>query len=236
MMKITKVAIGLLLLQGITTVIANAQTNQNLSRTNVLLNLSLNLTAYEQTWVYPSTNIFIPNYVPTVKTDKVVTDGVIRAIAKRAQITGDLSNAKLYWRLSWSTNSDAVTGEIIVTDEIIIRRGAEDTVIDNSIFDLSFPQTVSTVRATLAGTLNSTEYANCNITLSSSQGSFFLQGIATKKSGSLFNGKSLIDRSLSPISFTASVAGSGSIGFHHAEWKGTVMASGQKVEIEEISP
>ena len=224
--KIAKVAVGALFLAVFT--LANAQTNT--SRTNVLLNLSLNLTAYEQTYVYPSPDFPDWGYVPTAKTDVVTTAGVIRAIAKQADIAGDLSNAKLYWRRSWTTNSDDVTSEII------IRRGSEDIVVGNSIFALSFPQTVSTVRATLAGTLNSTEYANCNITLGTSQGSFSLQGIATKKSGSLFNGKSLIDKALSPISFTASVAGSGSVGFHHAEWKGTVMASGQKVEIEPISP
>jgi hypothetical protein len=41
----------------------------------------------------------------------------------------------------------------------------------------------------------------------------------------------LIDPTPTPQSFTASVAGSGSIGFHQAEWKGMVIGSGQKVEI-----
>jgi hypothetical protein len=230
MIKIAKVAVGMLLLQVITIATANAQTNENLYRTNVLINLSFSLTAYEQTYVYPSTNIFGGGYVPTVRAAKVATDGVIKGIARRANITGDLSNAKLYWRLSWTTNSDDVTRNII------IRRGTEDTVINNFIFDLNFPDSVTTLRTTLVGTTNTTDYANCNISLNSSQGSFSLQGIATIKSGSLYNGKSLIDRSPSPISFTASVAGSGSIAFHRAEWKGTVMGSGQKVEIEEISP
>jgi hypothetical protein len=225
--KIAKVAVGALLLAVITMATANAQTNSY--RTNVLVNLSFSLTAYEQTYIFLSTNGFGGPYAPTAKTAKVATDGVIRAIAKQAHITNDLSNAKLYWRLSW-TNSDDVTRNII------IRRGGEDTVVNNFIFDLSFPDSVTTLRATLAGTTNTTDYANCNITLGSSQGSFSLQGIATIKSGSLYNGKTLIDRSPSPISFTASVAGSGSIAFHQAEWKGTVMGSGQKVEIEQISP
>jgi len=224
--KIAKIAVGALFLAVITTATANAQTNSY--RTNVLLNLTFSLTAYEQTYVFLSTNGF-SGYGPTAKTSKVATDGVIRAIARQAHITNDLSNAKLYWRLSW-TNADDVTSNII------IRRGGEDTVINNFVFDLSFPDSVTTLRATLAGTTNTTDYANCNITLGSSQGSFSLQGIATIKSGSLFNGKTLIDRSPSPISFTASVAGSGSIGIHRAEWKGTVMGSGQKVEREQISP
>jgi hypothetical protein len=222
--KIAKIAVGALFLTVITMATANAQTNSY--RTNVLLNLSFSLTAYEQTYIVLSTNLA----APTAKTDKVATDGVIRAIAKEAHVTGDLTNAKLYWRLSW-TNADDVTRNII------IRRGTEDTVVNNFIFDLSFPDSVTTLRATLAGTTNTTDYANCNISLHSpSQGYFSLQGIATIKSGSLYNGKTLIDRSPSPTSFTASVAGSGSIAFHRAEWQGTVMGSGQKVEIEKISP
>jgi len=240
--KIAKIAVGALFLAAITMATANAQTNSY--RTNVLINLSFSLTAYEQTYIILSTNAI----APTAKTAKVVTDGVIRAIAKQAHITNDLSNAKLYWRLSW-TNADDVTTNIIVTSNIIIRRGTEDTVVNNFIFDFkmngswggqepgSFPDSVTTLRATLAGTTNTTDYANCNVSLRSpSQGIFSLQGIATVRSGSLYNGKSLIDRWPSPISFTASVAGSGSIGFHRAEWKGTVMGSGQKVEIEQISP
>jgi hypothetical protein len=227
--KIAKVAVGALFFAAITVATANAQTN-SYYRTNVLLNLSFSLTVYEQSYVFLSTNGFNGPYAPTAKTAKVATDGVIRAIAKQAHITNDLSNAKLYWRLSWTTNSDDVTRNII------IRRGSQDTVINNFIFDLNFPDSVTTLRATLAGTTNTTDYANCNISLNSSQGSFYLQGFATIKSGSLYNGKALLDRSPSPISFTASVAGSGSIGFHRAEWKGTVMGSSQKVETEQISP
>jgi hypothetical protein len=227
--KIAKAAVGALFLAVFTLATANAQTN-SYYRTNVLLNLSLSLTVYEQIYTSFPTNAG-GGIVPTAKTDKVVTAGVIKAIAKQAHITNDLSNAKLYWRLSWTTNSDDVTREII------IRTPGQDTVINNFIFDLSFPDSVTTLRATLAGTTNTTDYANCSVTLRSpSQGVFFLQGVATIKSGSLFNGKSLIDRSPQPISFTASVAGSGSIGFHQAEWQGTIMGSGQKIEREQISP
>jgi len=230
--KIAIVVVGVLFLAVFTFATANAQTNTNsipYSRTNVLLNLTFSLTVYEQIYTVFPTNVG-GTVVPTAKTTKIATDGVIRAIAKKAQITGDLSNAKLFWRRSW-TNSDDIA------DEIIIRRGAVDTVIASSIFDLSFPDNITTLRATLAGTTNITDYANCSITLvSPSVGVFFLQGNATLKSGSLFNGKSLVDRSPSAISFTAAVAGSGSIGFHPAVWKGTVMGAGQKVEIEQISP
>jgi hypothetical protein len=240
--KIARIAVGALFLAVITTATANAQTNSY--RTNVLLNLTFSLTAYEQTYIILSTNAI----APTAKASKVATDGVIRAIARQAHITNDLSNAKLYWRRSW-TNADDVTSNIVVTSDIIIRRGTEDTVVNNFFFNFemngswdgqepgSLPNSVTTLRATLAGATNTTDYANCNISLHSSLGSFSLQGIATVRSGSLYNGKSLIDRWPSPISFTASVAGSGSIGFfHRAEWKGTVMGSGQKVEIEQISP
>ena len=87
--KIAKIAVGALFLAVITTATANAQTNSY--RTNVLLNLTFSLTAYEQTYVFLSTNGF-SGYGPTAKTSKVATDGVIRAIAKQAHITNDLSS------------------------------------------------------------------------------------------------------------------------------------------------
>jgi hypothetical protein len=233
--KIVKVAVGALLLAILTVATANAQTNSY--RTNVLLNLSFSLTAYEQTYIVFPTNVG-GVYVPTAKSDKVVTDGIIRAIAKQAQITNDLSNAKLYLRLSWTTNVDDITRDIIV------RKGTEDTVVNNYIaVDLpitllagQFPDSVTTLRATLSGNTNVTDYANCTFELHTIQGSFSLHGIATIQSASLFNGRTLIDRTPFPTSFTASVTGSGGIGYHPAEWKGTVMGSGQKVEIEQISP
>lgn len=113
--------------------------------------------------------------------------------------------------------------------------GTNDMVVNNFI-SVSFPDSVTTLKATLAGTTNATDYANCNATLSTGHGSFSLHGIATLKSASLFNGKSLIDLNPYPTTFTATVSGSGSLGFHRAEWKGTIMGSGQKVESTLVSP
>src|SRR5215475_12264896 len=143
--KIAKIAVGALFLAIFTMATANAQTNTNSIsyRTNVLLNLTFSLTVYEQNYVFLSTNGFNGPYAPTAKIAKIATDGIIKAIAKQAHITNDLSNAKLYWRLSWTTNSDDVTRAIIV------RRGGQDTVINSSIFDLNFPDSVTTLRATL---------------------------------------------------------------------------------------
>ena len=233
MIKIAKAPVATVFLAVVTMVTANAQT----TNTSLLLNLTFSLTSYEQQYVIVATNAS----APTAVTGKVTTDGIIRAIGKQAQITGDLSNAKLYLRLSW-TNTDNITRDII------IRRGTEDTVVNNYILvDLSltlfahplrgeFSDSVSTLRATLTGTTNLTEYANCNVSLGTSQGSFAAHGIATVKSASLFNGRTLIDRTPFPTSFTASVTGSGSFGFHRVEWKGTVMGSGAKVEIQQVSP
>jgi hypothetical protein len=223
MQKITKLAVVALLFAVITVTSAHAQ-ETNTYRTNVLLNLSFRLTAYEQVYLILSTNA----YAKSAKTATVATDGVIRALAKQAGITNDVSAAKLYYRLSW-TDPNAISRDII------IRRGTEDTVVNNYIL-INFPDSVSTERATLIGTTNVTDYANCNVSLGTSLGTFTLHGLATIKSGSLFDGKTLIDPVPTPISFTASVAGSGSVGFHRAEWKGTVMGAGQKVEIVPVSP
>jgi hypothetical protein len=240
MMKIAKASVAALFLAVITMATAKAQT-ANTYRTNVLLNLTFSLTSYEQQYIYFTTNGLKGPYAPTAATGQVTTDGIIRAIGKQAQITGDLSNAKLYMRLSW-TNADDITNRNITSD-IIIRTGTQDTVVNSHILvDLPITllagqfSSVSTLRATLSGTTNVTEYANCNVQLLTGPGRFTLQGIATVKSTSLVNGRTLIDRTPFPTSFTASVSGSGILGFHQAEWKGTVMGSGQKVEIQQVSP
>lgn len=227
MKKIAKAAAVTLLLAVISMGNANAQTSY---RTNLLINLSFSLTGYEQVYLFLSTDGFSGPYAPVAKTVKVTTPGIISAIAKHAQITNDLSTAKLYWRLSWTNSSDND-----ITRDIIIRRGATDTVVNNYA-QISFPDSVSSVRATLSGTTNVTDYANCIISLSTSQGAFTLHGVATLKSASLLYSGHLADPNPYPVSFTSTVAGSGSIGFHQAEWKGTVTGSGQKVEIEQISP
>jgi hypothetical protein len=226
MQKIVKVAVIALLFAVMTLARVHAQTNTY--RTNVLLNLTFKLTGYEQVYLFFTTNGFDGPYAPSAKNASVLTDGVIRSIAKQAHITNDVSSAKLLYRLSWTDPNN-------ISRDIIIRRGGEDFVVNNYIL-VNFPDSVSTVRATLNGTTNVTDYANCNVSLGTASGSFTLHGLATIKSGSLFNGKTLIDPTPTPQSFTASVAGSGSIGFHQAEWKGTVLGSGQKVEIVPVSP
>jgi hypothetical protein len=205
--------------------IARLHAQTNTYHTNVLLNLSFKLTGYEQVVLAFTTN---GPFVKSAKAASIATDGVIRAIAKQAHITNDVSAAKLYYRLSWTDPND-------ISRDIIIRRGAEDTVVNNFIL-LNFPDSVSQERAALNGTMNVTDYANCNVSLGTASGSFTLHGLATIKSGSLFMGRTLVDPTPTPQSFTASIAGSGSIGFHRCEWKGTVMGSGQKVEVVLDSP
>lgn len=228
MTKIVKmVGVGLLL-----TVLPvariSAQTNSYRTNVNVLINLSFSLTAYEQAYVILSTGFG----TPTARTVSVATGGIIKSIRDSAHLTNNVDNAKLYWRHSWSGSNDP-------SDDVILRNpggfimGTNDFVVNNYL-NVTFPDKVTTLRATLTGTLNSTDYANCSATLGTSQGSFALHGLATIKSGSVFNGKTLIDPSPAPISFTVAVAGSGSIAFHQAEWKGTIIGSGQKVEVTRV--
>jgi hypothetical protein len=226
MTKLLKAALLGSLLAAMPLAKANAQTNTY--RTNVLLNLTFSLTSYEQVYLFFSTNGFDGPYAPSAKTEKVVTAGVINAIASYAHIPGSMANAKLYYRLSWTDPDN-------ISRDIIIRNGNTDTNVSNYIL-VSFPDSVSQTRAALNGTTNSTDYANCNVSLGTSLGSFTLHGIATLKSASLMMNKKVIDFRPFPTSFSGSIAGSGSIGFHQAEWKGTVMGSAQKVEIEQVSP
>ena len=226
MTKLLKAALLGALLTVMPLVTANAQTNTY--RTNVLLNLTFSLTSYEQVYLFLSTNGFEGPYAPSAKTEKVVTSGIIKAIASYAHIAGPLDTAKLYYRISWTDPND-------ISRDIILRNANGDTNVSNFIL-VSFPDSVSQTRAALNGTTNSTDYANCNVSLGTSSGSFTLHGIATLKSASLLMNGRVIDPRPFPTSFSGTVAGSGSIGFHQAEWKGTVMGSGQKVEVQQVSP
>src|SRR4029077_8990957 len=95
-------------------------------RTNVLLNLTFKLTGYEQVYLFFTTNGFDGPYAPSAKNLSVLTDGVIRSIAKQAHITNDVSSAKLLYRLSWTDPKN-------ISRDIIIRRGGEDFVVNNYI-------------------------------------------------------------------------------------------------------
>jgi hypothetical protein len=112
--------------------------------------------------------------------------------------------------------------------------GTNDMVITNYL-NLSFPDSVTASTPTLSGTTNTTDYASCKVSLLTSQQSFDLRGLATVKSGSLFYGKTMIDPTPTPKSFNITLLGSGSVGFHIAEWKGTITGSGQKVEFVQVS-
>src|SRR5690242_14028480 len=113
MTKLLKAALLGLLLAVMPLARVNAQTISY--RTNVLIQLTFNLTEYEQVYLFFSTG----SYVPSAKTTRVVTSGIISAIAHQAQITGDLSNAKLYWRLSWTDPNE-------ISRDVVLRRGTND--------------------------------------------------------------------------------------------------------------
>jgi hypothetical protein len=234
-MKIAKLLAVSLLLATATFSKARAQgTNSYRTNVSVLVNVTFNLTLYQQDYLFGSTNGFNGPYAPSAKTSKIATSDVIGAIAHQAHITGDMSNAKLYYRRSWIDPTNVSSDMILRNPEGDIM-GTNDAVI-NSYLSLTFPDTVTSSRANLNGTTNATDYANLNAILSTSRGSFNLHGIATKLSGSLFYNGKVIDQSPNPKSFTSTVAGSGSVGFHQAEWKGTVTGSGQKVEVTEVAP
>src|SRR5437016_1259986 len=133
MTKLLKAALLGTLLAVMPLVTANAQTNTY--RTNVLLNLTFSLSSYEQVYLFFSTNGFKGPYAPSAKTEKITTSGVISAIASQGHIPGNLSNAKLYYRLSWTDPED-------VSRDIILRIGNTDTNANNYIL-VSFPDSVT---------------------------------------------------------------------------------------------
>src|ERR1051326_4072034 len=152
-MKIVKLfAVGLLLGDAFFST-ANAQTNSY--RTNVLMNITFNLTAYEQDYLFLSTSNFDGPYVPSAKISKIATDGVIRAVAHQAHIIGDLNDAKLYFRSSWTDPHD-ISYDIVLRSPTGQIMGTNDAVI-NRYLSLNFPNAVLATRASLNGTTNATE-------------------------------------------------------------------------------
>jgi len=199
--------------------------------TNVLINLSFNLTAYEQSYNFP--NGVGGSYIPIVKTANVGTSSVIKSIHDFAHITDNLEGAKLCWRISWSDPSQ-FSQDVILRNPNGAIMGTNDMVITNYL-KFSFPDSVTASTRTPSGATNSTDYASCLVSLATAQQSFDLRGLATIKSGGLFIGKTMIDPTPTPKSFTITLLGSGSVGFHLAEWKGTITGSAQKVEIVQVS-
>jgi hypothetical protein len=209
----------------------NGQTNSY--GTNVLINLSFNLTAYEQSFSFQSPDGFNGPYLPIVKTVTVGTSSVIKAIHDFAHLTDNLDGAKLCWRITWSGPSQ-FSQDVILRNPNGAIMGTNDMVVTNYL-NLSFPDSVTASTPTVSGATNSTDYASCIVSLGTIQESFGLHGLATIKSGSLFYGKTVIDPNPVPKSFTITLLGSGAFGFHRAEWKGTITGSGQKVEIVQTS-
>lgn len=209
----------------------NGQTNSYV--TNVLINLSFNLTGYEQSFSFQSPDGFNGPYLPIVKTAKVGASSVIKSINDFAHITDNLDGAKFYWRITWF-------GPRQFNQDVILRNpnggimGTNDMVVTNYL-NLSFPDSVTTVTPAGSGATNSTDYAHCIVSLATAQQSFDLHGLATIKSGSLLFGKTMIDPNPVPKSFVITALGSGAFGFRLAEWKGTITGSGQKVELVRTS-
>ena len=209
----------------------NGQTNSY--GTNVLINLSFNLIAYEQFYNILSPDGFNGPYLPTVKTEKVGTSSVIKSIHDQAHITDNLDGAKLFLRISLS-NPSQLSLDVILRNPNGAIMGTNDMVVTNYLI-LSFPESVTATAPTLSGATNSTDYASCMVSLGTSQQNFALRGLATIKSGSLFYGKTMIDPIPAPKSFTITLLGTGGVDFHRAERKGTITGSGQKVEIVQVS-
>src|SRR5690349_16274319 len=111
----------------------NGQTNYSYG-TNVLINLSFSLTAYEQFYDFNA-------YRPFVKTEKFGTSSVIKSIHDQAHITDNLDGAKLCLRLSWSDPSQ-LSRDVILRNPNGAIMGTNDMVVTNYLI-LSFPESVT---------------------------------------------------------------------------------------------
>ncbi len=203
----------------------SAQTNTNTIttfHTNLLLNVNLSFTAYIQREFPVSTN----RVVEAVDIQHFTSRGVIDGIAAAA--TGgsnEFAGAQLLFREADFMDSSSTFG-------FVLRKGTQELVLSNHFtFGGGIGNEIGTQRIGPKGTTNSSDLIILSFSLNTPQASADLQGLARIHGASvILHGKNIAPDPF-PASFTASVVGSGFVQNRPAILRGTIVASGRKVEI-----
>jgi len=206
----------------------SAQTNGTSLHTNLLLNVSVSLTAYVQQYTTVGTNEF----AETAQAQKISPTDFVSALISGFP-SNDLSGAKLMmrWKDVGTTNS---------TFDFILKKGDSETSLN---FSTNHPQAVFTLngadssdivtrRKAGNGTTNSLEYILLNYGFTNPKGSAnSLSGFSKIKSASLLAGKQVISMDPEFSAVNSAVTGGGNVGGRIAVFKGTINIGGRKVEV-----
>jgi hypothetical protein len=210
----------------VTILSASAQTNTNTTpvfHTNLVFNANISLTAFVQRLLDVSTN----RIVKAIETQHLPSRGLIDAIASAA--TGgsnDFAGAKLYFR------EQDFLGD--ATFSFLLRKGTQELVLTNAlVFNLGLGNEVDSERNGLKGTSSSTGLIILSFSLRTPKASADLEGLSRTRGASVFLDRKLLAAPAFPNGFVASVVGHGLVGSKAAVFRGTITASGRKVEITE---
>src|ERR1051326_6770710 len=198
---------------------AAAQSTNAGPTTNLVVSVTLNLTAYIQNPTNGS--------LQTVSVRKFATKDIVAAIETDLGLpTNDLATAKLL--IKWIGLGD--TNQFI-PPTLFLRTSAGDTNIGD-IFglnagDTSFGNlTVSTIRSNdRTGTSTETDFTLLAVSLNATNApklTFQTQGQARITSSSVTAGKTLVDSRAFPSSYSAAVTGSGKVGMDSRVFSRTV--------------
>jgi hypothetical protein len=221
---------GLNLIAGVGAVIALglAPMGAQSIHTNLVLTATLNLTAYVQQPTNSSGSL------PAVAVQRFANKDIISAIETHLGFpTTDLSTARLLVQFVGLGNTNQQSSL-----NIVLRTASGDTNL-NDLVSLDFPsfltllnnEVVKTSRPNINGTETRTEYSIASLSLDATDLlTFHTQGrVKITESSVLVNGK-ILDKRLFPLSYSFTLAGSGTVGTNQAVFNGTAAITGRKIE------
>ena len=195
--------------------------------TNVVLTVTLNLTAYIQQPTNDS-SVF-----KTTTTQKLATKDIVAAIAGDLGLSADPLTSKLL--LIYNGVGDTTTNAVL---NAVLRTSGGDTNI-NGIFSLDFPSgfsvlnnlSVTTERSNPNGTSQRLEYTIMSVSITTSNLSFQTQGQVKLNESSITSGRTIVDPRAFPTTYNSTITGPGTVGTNSAVFNGTFLAGSRKIEV-----
>jgi len=202
---------------------APAQTNTPTSHTNLLMSVSVSLTAYVQQYNVVGTN----RIAQTVQAEKVASKDFIAALIEGASTTNnDLTGAKLYFRVQdVGTTNEAYN--------FILKKGDVEQSLDagSTHFYLTSSSADIFTKRTAGSSTNVLEYIIADYTFSTPKGFGTVSGFTKIKSSSVSMGRTVVTLEPKFAAINSSVAVGGAVDGREAIYKGTINIGGRKVEV-----
>ena len=200
-------------------------------RTNVILNVKIAFTAYNQIISgFTNTISHTNDFILSVQQSKVATGDFIAAIG------GDIGSGSNVF--SSGAKLLFVFGDVGTANQksgFFVRDRAKDTDVSQFLTFASPSESVVNLRTNAnQGTLRNTEYQIRELRLTTSRGDFDVICFATVPGTTVVYKRRVVNPEVLPTGIMASVLGQGHIGGLRAVFKGTVTASGRSVEIKPV--